>query len=312
MKLAFLYAGQGAQKCQMGKDLYESESVFRSRFDDLDTDGTIKNLCFEAPIEELSKTQNTQPCMVAFAVAMTDTLASYGIVPDMTAGLSLGEYSALYTAGVLEGQQAVDLVAFRGLAMSRACADVACSMAAVLGLGRTELEDACVRARTAGVVSIANYNCPNQLILSGETVAVELASTYAKELGAKRVMPLNVSGAFHTELMRGAGDELKQRFANETFGDIKIPVIFNTTAKPLAQGESIPQILEQQVQSSVYFEDGIRYMLDAGVDTFIEIGPGKILSGFIKKITKEVTIYQVEDVTSLQQTLEALKGASPC
>ena len=181
-------------------------------------------------------------------------------------------------------------------------------MSAVLGLDRLPLEEACEKASNKGVVSIANYNCPGQLIISGEKEAVALASEYALSAGARRIIPLNVSGAFHTSLMKPAGDQLHNRFLDEVFAPMSIPVIFNRTALPLQEGESIPSLLEEQVQNSIYFEDSIRYMISQGVDTFVEIGPGKVLSGFIRKIDKSLTTYQVDDCNSLLLTLNALKS----
>ncbi len=175
-------------------------------------------------------------------------------------------------------------------------------MYAVLQLGVEQLQEACDKARHLGVVEIANYNCPNQLVMGGERVAVETAVGYAKELGARRCLPLAVSGPFHTSLMKPAGDALREKFQSVDFGEMKIPVVFNATGKPLASGEGIPQLLEQQVQSGVYFEDSIRYMLSSGVDTFVEIGPGKVLSGFVKKIDASIPCHQVES----WETLEAL------
>ncbi len=308
MSIAFIYAGQGSQYVGMGQDLYEQEPVYKRTMDQLDVDGTIRELSYNADLETLSRTEHTQPCMVAFAIALTDTLHSYGISPDYTLGLSLGEYSALYAAGVLEAIQTMSLITFRGKVMATACEGVSCGMAAVIGLGRESLEEVCQKAQEHGVISIANYNCPGQLILSGEEAALSVASTLAKEAGARRVLPLRVSGAFHTSLMKEAGNKLQERFQQETFLVPKIPVIFNTTAKPLEENESISDLLVRQVQSSVYLEDSIHYLLEQGVTTFIEIGPGKVLSSFVKKIDSSVTIYQVENMDSLHNTIAQLKG----
>ncbi|MFI3200003.1 MAG: ACP S-malonyltransferase [Eubacteriales bacterium] len=307
MSIAFIYAGQGSQFTQMGLDLYEQEPIYKTSLDSIDLDGTIKKLSFESDLETLSKTEHTQPCMVAFAISLTNTLYHYGVIPDYVAGLSLGEYSALYAAGVLTLEQAISLITFRGEIMATACKDIPCGMSAVLGLDKILLNEACIKASHLGVVSIANYNCPGQLIISGEQKALNLASKFALELGARRILPLNVSGAFHTSLMNKAGNQLKERFTKETFGIMKVPVIFNSTALPLQNYEHIPDLLVKQVQNSVYFEDSIRYMIDKGVTTFLEIGPGKILSGFIKKIDSTKTIYQIDNVSSLHKTIEQLK-----
>ena len=308
MGLAFIYAGQGSQFEGMGKELYNSNKIFKDVYDEIDIENKIKNISFNSSIEELSKTENTQPAMVLFAIAMTEVLKNKGIIPEMVAGLSLGEYSALYTAGVFNKKQAINLVSFRGNTMANACKDIECGMSAVLGLDRESLKDACSKSKEFGVCEIANYNCPGQLIISGNKEAVEKAGEYAKENGAKRVIPLNVSGPFHTSLMKSAGDKLRDLFLSENFSEIQIPVVFNTTANILQENDNIKELLEKQVQSSVYFEDSIRYMIASGIDTFLEIGPGKVLSGFIKKISRDVKIYQVQDLQSLEKCIEILKG----
>lgn len=308
MKLAFVYAGQGSQKIGMGKDLYENYPVFKEVFDSVDQNGTLKKLCFEGPMEELSDTRNTQPCMVAFAAAVTKQLNVLGIYPEMAAGLSLGEYSALCAAGVFSPKTAVETVAFRGNAMADAVKDILCMMAAVLNLDRQVLQDICREASSIGTVEIANYNCPGQLVISGEKEAVEKASEMAKAAGAKRCIPLQVSGPFHTSLMKPAGLALAERFKDITFEDMKFPVIFNATASPIREGETIPELLEKQVQSSVYFEDTVIYMEKQGIDTIIEIGPGKVLSGFIRKISDSIKTYAIEDSESLRNVIAELKG----
>lgn len=302
MQIGFIFAGQGSQALGMGKDLYENSPVYRSVMEEVDPTGGYRNIMYGEDLALLSQTEHTQPCMVAMAVALTAVLADKGIVPTMTAGLSLGEYSALACSGVFPPKTAVDLVAYRGKVMAEAASGKDCCMYAVLQLGVAQLQEACDKASALGVVEIANYNCPNQLVMGGERVAVEAAVAHAKELGARRCLPLAVSGPFHTSLMKPAGDALREKFQSVDFGEMKIPVVFNASGKPLGQGERIPKLLEQQVQSGVYFEDSIRYMIASGVDTFVEIGPGKVLSGFVKKIDASVPCHQVEN----WETLEAL------
>ena len=308
MKLAFLYAGQGSQRVGLGMDLYEQYPAFRRFYDSPAAGFDIKELFQNGPEEKLGETRYTQPCMVAFSAGVTALLASEGIQPEMLAGLSLGEYAALHAAGVFDADTAIALTAFRGKAMESAVKDLPCAMSAVLNLDREALQQACNKAAALGVVEIANYNCPGQLVIAGEAAAVEKAGELALASGARRCIPLRVSGPFHTSLMAPAGDALKQKFEEITFGEMQIPVLFNATAKPLQPGESIAQLLERQVQSSVYCEDSIRTMEQAGIDTVIEIGPGKVLTGFVKKTTKNIKPYAIEDAESLRTVIAALKG----
>ena len=308
MKVAFLYAGQGSQHVGMGQDLYEQYPQFREIFDNAQLDFDLKKLCFEGPEETLSQTQYTQPCMVAFAAGVTAILRDAGIRPELAAGLSLGEYSALHAAGVFDAQTAISLVAFRGKAMAEAVTGRPCGMAAILQLDREKLQAACDGASDVGVVEIANYNCPGQLVIAGDAAAVDKASLLAKEAGARRVVPLKVSGPFHTSLMSPAGDALREKFKTVNFGAMDFPVLFNCKGDVMAEGDTIPALLERQVQSSVYMEDTIRRMAEMGVDTIVEIGPGKALSGFVRKTVKEIKTYPVETVQDLEAAIAALKG----
>lgn len=309
MKLAFLYAGQGSQHVGMGQDLYTEYPEFRNILDDAQVDFDLPKLCFQGPELQLSDTRYTQPCMVAFAAGVTALLKQAGIVPEYTAGLSLGEYSALHCAGVLDAQTAISLAAFRGNAMAQAVSGRPCGMAAVLKLDRDTLAGVCEEASKYGVVEITNYNCPGQLVISGDAVAVDRAGELAKQAGAKGVMPLNVSGPFHTSLMAPAGEALRHRFQTTTFHPMDIPVLFNCLGDLKEPEDAIPDLLVRQVQSSVYLEDTIRRLAQLGVDTVVEIGPGKALSGFVRKTTKDITCYSVETVEDLNRTIELLKGA---
>ena len=309
MKLAFLYAGQGAQHVGMGRDFYEQFPLFREVFDAAHVDFDLKKLCFEGPEERLSDTRYTQPCMVAFAAGVTGLLYQAGIRPAMAAGLSLGEYSALTAAGVFDPKTAIELAAFRGKAMAEAVAGRPCGMAAVLHLEREKLQAACDAASGLGVAEIANYNCPGQLVIAGDAAAVEKAGELARGAGARRVVPLKVSGPFHTSLMAPAGDALREKFRTVSFRPMSFPVLFNCKGDVLGAGDTIPGLLERQVQSSVYLEDTIRRMAEHGVDIFVEIGPGKTLSGFVRKTVKDVTTYSIDTVEDLNGVLAALKGA---
>ena len=310
MSLAFLYAGQGTQHPGMGADLYQAFPTFRAAVDAAQVDFDLKTVMFSDPDGVLNETQYTQPCMVAFAAGLTAVLAEQGITPDYAAGLSLGEYSALTCAGVFTAPQAVSLAAFRGRAMAEAAAGRPCGMTAVLGLEREKLAAACAQAQAEGlgVAEIANYNCPGQLVIGGEQPAVDRAAVLAKEAGARRCLPLKVSGPFHTSLLAPAGDALRARFAAEPFGEMRIPVLFNCLGREMGPGDTVPALLERQVQSSVYMEDTIRRLAELGVDAIVEIGPGRALSGFVKKTAPEIKTYAVETVADVEALAAALKG----
>ena len=308
MSIAFLYAGQGSQHPGMGADLYETYPQFRAVLDGADLDFDVKEASFQDSQGVLNETRYTQPCMVAFAVGVTQILADEGIRPDYVAGLSLGEYSALQAAGVFNPQQAISLVAFRGKVMAEAAKGVPCGMTAVLGLDRDKLRAACEAAASEGVVEIANYNCPGQLVIGGQKAAVDDAAARAKELGAKRCLPLKVSGPFHTSLLAPAGDALRERFKTETFGEMQFPVLFNCLGREMGEGDTIPALLERQVQSSVYMEDTIRRLAELGVEMIVEIGPGKVLSGFVKKTVPTLKTCAVETCADIDALCEALKG----
>lgn len=309
VKLGFLYAGQGSQHPGMGADLYEAFPDFRQVLDAAQAEAgfDLKRTCFEDPEGVLNQTRYTQPCMVAFAAGLTAVLRERGVVPSAAAGLSLGEYSALHAAGVFGAQTAVRLVAFRGKAMEEAARGRNSAMMAVLGLDREPLQAACEAAGDLGTVVIANYNCPGQLVIGGDKAAVEKAALLAKEKGAKRCLPLKVSGPFHTPLMQPAGAALEAYFQGVSFGEPDIPVLFNCLGREKGPEDSIPALLVRQVQSSVYMEDSIRRMGELGLDALVEIGPGRALSGFVKKTLPGFPVYAVEtvqDVGILEQLIK--------
>ena len=309
MKLGFLYAGQGSQHSGMGADLYEAYPAFRQTLDaaQAEVDFDLKQTCFQDPEGVLNQTRYTQPCMVAFAAGLTAVLRERGIVPSAAAGLSLGEYSALHAAGVFDARTAVRLTAFRGKAMEEAAQGHDSAMMAVLGLDREPLQAACEAAGDLGVVVIANYNCPGQLVIGGDKAAVERAAALAKEKGAKRCLPLKVSGPFHTPLMKPAGEALEAYFRSVPFGEMEIPVLFNCLGREKGAEDAVPALLVRQVQSSVYMEDSIRRMAALGLDALVEIGPGKALSGFVKKTVPGFPVHAVEtvqDVEALEQLVK--------
>lgn len=314
MRTGFIYAGQGSQRKGMGYDLYEKYPLYRQTLDRAAENAgfDLKKISFEDPDDELSETQFTQPCMVAFAVGVSKILEKEGIRPEMVCGLSLGEYSALYEAGVLDENEVIQLVAFRGRVMAEAAAGRYVKMAAVLQTERNVIRECCRKAAllTGGahnVVEAANYNCPGQTVISGDAAAVDMAEALLREQGTKRIIELNVSGPFHTSLMKPAGDRLREKMKTFDFGEMKIPVIFNATGMPERTGETIRELLEKQVQSSVYLEDSVRYMAEHGIDTIVEIGPGHTLSKFVGRTAPEVKVYSIDTAEDLIRTAGLLK-----
>ena len=299
-KTAFLFAGQGSQHVGMGRDLYETYPVFREVIDSAHLDFDLRSLMFEGPDEQLSQTRYTQPCMVAFAAGMTAVLDELEIKPDYAAGLSLGEYSALAAAGVFEPQQAIQLAAFRGSAMARASEGRACAMVSILGLAREAVESAVELAAAAdqGTVEVSNYNCPGQTVIAGDASAVELAAAAARDAGARRCIPLHVSGPFHTSLLHSAGDALHERFKEEPFGEMRVPVLFNCLGHEIGAGDSIPALLERQVQSAVRMEDTIRAVREQNLPIRIMVGGAAVTRSFAESIGADA--YCVDAVEAVE------------
>ncbi len=318
MKLGFIYAGQGSQRVGMGQDFYEKFPIYKNTIDEASknvkkvTDMDVAELSFNGPMEQLSQTKYTQPAMVAFAIGVTKLLKNAGITPDYTCGLSLGEYSALYSAEALDEDAIMELIAKRGKYMEEASKGLNVKMAAVLGADRETVVESCKEVTAAyrgeKIVQAANFNCPGQIVISGDAAAVDKASANLKEAGVKRILPLNVSGPFHTKLMKPAGDALAKEFKNVDFKSLKSKVVFNCLGAEKTENDSIPDLLERQVQSSVYLEDSIKYMVDAGVDTIVEIGPGKAISKFVKKTTPDVKVYSIDTVEDFETVVEELRA----
>ena len=301
-KIAFIFPGQGAQKSGMGKDFYEETSTGREVFDRASEllGFSMPELCF-AENDRLDITEYTQAAMVTTSIAMMKVLMEEtGIRPDVAAGLSLGEYCALYAAGVMSADDAITTVRQRGILMQEAVPVGVGAMAAVLAMAAEKIEEV---LKDIPDVWIANYNCPGQIVISGKKEAVELACEKLKEAGAKRTVMLNVSGPFHSGMLAEAGEKLGEFLENVEISDPQIPYVANVTASYVTDKAEVKSLLARQVSSSVRWEQSVRAMLADGVDTFVEIGPGKTLAGFMRKITRDAKVVNIETL----QDVKALK-----
>lgn len=303
-KLAFIYPGQGAQNAGMGADFYENSSVAREVFDKAEEalELDLKKLCFEED-ERLHRTEFTQPAMVTTCLAMTRVLKERGIKPDMTAGLSLGEYAAIAAAGALEDLDAIRLVRKRGILMEHAVPAGKGSMCAILGMSGEAVEN---EIREMADVTIANYNCPGQIVITGKIGALKKAAEQLKAAGARRTLFLNVSGPFHSPFLHTAGEELKKEIEKIQIHPLNIPYVANASAEKVENKEEVSGLLSRGVYSPVRWQQSIEYMIADGVDTFIEIGPGKTLSGFMKKINPQVSMLHIstwEDVKAVEDVI---------
>ncbi|HLU21937.1 MAG TPA: ACP S-malonyltransferase [Bacillaceae bacterium] len=307
-KIAFVFPGQGSQTVGMGQAIANSNSTAQEVFNTADKrlGYDLSSIMFNGPQEKLTKTYYAQPALLTASIALAQVLREAGIEPDYNAGHSLGEYSALVASGALSFSDAVYAVSKRGELMEEAVPNGEGTMAAVLGLERNILADITESVTKDGFpVQLANLNCPGQIVISGTVAGVEKAGALAKENGAKRVLPLQVSGPFHSSLMKPAAEKFQSVLQELEINEAQIPVIANVTAEPISD---IEDTLVKQLYSPVLWEDSVEKMIELGVDTFIEVGPGKVLSGLIRKINRDVKTYSVQDPDSCQSVIDTLKG----
>lgn len=308
MKVAFIFPGQGSQYVGMAKDFVEhfaeSMEVFETASSALGYD--LLQLCLNGPVEKLNLTENTQPAILAASIAVLQPLMRRGLDASAAAGHSLGEYTAITAAGGFELKDAVLLVRKRGQYMQEAVPEGTGLMAAILGMERQDIEKTCLEAANNGIVAPANYNSPGQIVIAGEKKAVEKAMELARAAGAKKVIPLSVSVPSHCALMKQAGERLSRELETMTISDLRIPIVNNADAKFLETASELRPSLIRQISSPLLWEDSIRNMVADGYDTFIELGPGKVLSGLVKRIAQSVKVLHVEDQKSMSETLNAL------
>ncbi|WP_404452573.1 ACP S-malonyltransferase [Virgibacillus necropolis] len=308
-RVAFMFPGQGSQDIGMGKSFYDAYPEIKEMYQEADDvlNLSLSDIMFNGPKETLTATQNAQPALLLSSIAVHTLLLKSEVQPVMAVGHSLGEYSALVAAGAISLEDAVQLVATRGKLMEEAFPAGKGAMAAVLGLSEEKVEESLKSLETEEIVDLANINCPGQIVISGTKEGIDQASVALKESGAKRVLPLNVSGPFHSRLMKAANENFAEKLEATSITDANIPVYANVTASPVTEHDEIKELLIKQLYSPVRFEESIRNMIDKGVDAFVEVGNGKVLSGLVKKIDRKMLTFAIQDPESMEKFISWYK-----
>ena len=307
MRIGLLFPGQGSQSLGMGKDIYNDYETYRNVVKKVNeyTGLNLEEITFNSSEEILNQTKNTQIAILTMSLGILEILKENKVNAEASLGLSLGEYGALIFGQILSLEDGVKIVKKRGEIMQDLCPEGDWAMAAVLGLDEKTVNEVCEGA-TQGFISAANYNCPGQIVISGERIALEEITENLKAKGAKRVIELNTAGPFHTKMLKDASIKLREELKNILINSSKKTIIKNIDGKAYKDSDDVKDILSKHITNPVRFEDGIKEMLDMGIDTFVEIGPGKILSGFVKKINKDVKVLNINNSESLKLTLEEL------
>lgn len=307
MKIGFLFPGQGAQSVRMGKDLYDEYEEYRNVYKKVKeiTGVDVEDVTFNSSEDVLSQTKNTQICILTMSLAILELLKKENIEEIASCGLSLGEYSALINSGAISFEDGVKIVKTRGELMQNLCPEGTWSMAAILGLDEETVTKVCEEI-TSGFVAPANFNCPGQIVISGEKVGVDEAIEKLKAIGAKRALELKTSGPFHTKMLEKASIDLRKELEKVQINSFETKVIKNIDGKEYSENDDVKDILSKHIINPVKFEQSLRTMIDMGIDTFVEIGPGKTLSGFVKKINKELNVFNINDIESYKNTISKL------